>query len=207
MKPDVLVFDMDGVLVDVHASYRECIVASVHKLTGKTVTHEQIQAYKNRGGFNNDWLLTQTIATDLGFPVEYPEAVRIFNELFFNTYMARETWIPEGGLIARLASRYPLYIFTGRLNEEAQITLKRFEVDSYFAAVFGDDNVARPKPDPDGLLKVQNLHPGSELLYLGDNIDDRRAAELAQVPFLGVGTFSGASIVIENVNQLEALLA
>jgi HAD superfamily phosphatase len=51
---------MDGVLVDVRASYRDCIIATVARLTnGQAVTHDEIQAYKNQGGFNNDWLLSR----------------------------------------------------------------------------------------------------------------------------------------------------
>ena len=127
VNPGVIVFDMDGVLVDVRASYRDCIIAVVTRFTGKTITRETIQNYKNRGGFNNDWLLSQTICRDLGVTLEYGEVVRVFNELFFGEYMQREKWLPKDGLLDRLSSRYSLYVFTGRLNEEAQITLRRFD--------------------------------------------------------------------------------
>ena len=206
VNPGVLVFDMDGVLVDVKASYRECIIATVDRLTGKTVTHDQIQAYKNRGGFNNDWLLSQQICADFGHAIPYADVVRVFNELFFREYMKREKWLPAEGLLARWASRYPLYVFTGRLREEAMITLRNFQSEDLFTDVLGDDNVARSKPAPDGLLAIQARHPGVELLYLGDTVDDRDAARGARVPFLGVGPHSGAENSIADINELEALL-
>jgi HAD superfamily phosphatase len=203
VKPGVIVFDMDGVLVDVRASYRDCIVATVKDLGAGEVTHEEIQLYKNRGGFNNDWLLTQTICGDRGIAIEYVRVVERFNELFFGEYMQRERWLPSDGLLDRLAAAHPLYIFTGRLNEEAQMTLRRFGATHHFAAVLGDDDVARPKPAPDGLFSIAARHPEETLLYLGDTVDDRRAAEGANVPFLGVGPHSGARWAIEEINQLE----
>jgi HAD superfamily phosphatase len=206
VKPGVIVFDMDGVLVDVKASYRDCIIATVKELGAGPVTHEEIQAYKNRGGFNNDWLLTQTICADRGVAVEYARVVERFNQLFFGEYMQREKWLPADGLLERLASAHSLYIFTGRLNEEAQMTLRRFDATHYFRAVLGDDDVAQPKPAPDGLFRIAARHPGETLLYLGDTVDDRRAAEGANVPFLGVGPHSGADWTIEEINQLEGWL-
>jgi HAD superfamily hydrolase (TIGR01548 family) len=207
VKPEVLVFDMDGVLVDVRASYRDCIIATVEEITGKTITHEQIQQYKNRGGFNNDWLLSQTICRDLGVDREYQQVVAQFNDLFFGTYMEREKWLPGEGLLSRLAARYPMYIFTGRLNEEAQMTLRRFAAVAHFAGVIGDDNVARSKPDPDGLHQIQKLHPERAILYLGDTVDDAASANAAGVSFLGVGPHSGSLSMISEINELESYLA
>ncbi len=208
VRADVIVFDMDGVLVDVRESYRACIQATVAQLTGgKTITREEIQTYKNRGGFNNDWLLSTTICRDLGHDIPYDTVVRVFNELFFGTYMQRERWLPADGLLHRLAARAPLYIFTGRLNEEAQMTLRRFDAQRFFTAVLGDDNVARSKPAPDGLIDIQARHPRATLLYLGDTVDDAASAKGAGVPFLGVGAESGAPMAITEINELEALLA
>ena len=43
----MIVFDMDGVLVEVSESYRETICRTVEHFTGKTITRELIQEYKN----------------------------------------------------------------------------------------------------------------------------------------------------------------
>ena len=51
MKKPILVFDMDGVLVDVTESYRETIVAEpCEHFTGRRISHAEIQDYKIRGG-------------------------------------------------------------------------------------------------------------------------------------------------------------
>jgi HAD superfamily phosphatase len=79
---DLLIFDMDGVLIDVSRSYRETIQRTVRIYLeacldfeeGKRepVTKEDISLFKSAGGFNNDWDLTSGLLLYLlsisGFP-------------------------------------------------------------------------------------------------------------------------------------------
>jgi HAD superfamily hydrolase (TIGR01548 family) len=214
MKP-LLVFDMDGVLVDVKESYRETIRATVKHFCGTEVTHEEIQHYKNLGGYNNDWLLSQRLCQEKGRNLAYQEVVDVFNQYFFGVgdqpgLMEREKWIPGPGLLDRLNERYELAIFTGRLHEEAQITLRRFTPGFPWFAVLGDDNVARSKPDPDGLLQL--LAQGPVAYYIGDSVDDAKAARDADLPFIAItapgGDFTGLPVkhAIPNINELETVL-
>src|SRR5947208_16552845 len=121
-QSQVLVFDMDGVLVDVTDSYRETIVRTVEHFTGKTISRDAIQEYKNQGGWNNDWALSQKIAADLGTQVDYRTVIEKFNEFFLgedgNGLIQREGWLPRPGLLERLGKRYGLSIFTRRLRYE-----------------------------------------------------------------------------------------
>ncbi|WP_224332964.1 TIGR01548 family HAD-type hydrolase [Haloprofundus halobius] len=62
MQTDAVVLDVDGVLVDVADSYRRAVVESVERVYGRTVPVEALQAFKDAGGFNNDWELTYAVA-------------------------------------------------------------------------------------------------------------------------------------------------
>ena len=62
MQVDAVVLDIDGVVVDVADSYRRAIVESIDRVYGETIDRESIQAFKNAGGFNNDWELTYAAA-------------------------------------------------------------------------------------------------------------------------------------------------
>jgi len=80
---DILIFDMDGVLIDVSRSYRETIQRTVQiyletclgfeKGKRGPVTKEDISLFKSAGGFNNDWDLTSGLLLYLlsipGFPL------------------------------------------------------------------------------------------------------------------------------------------
>jgi len=76
MRADAVVLDIDGVLVDVADSYRRAIVESVAALYGETIERDTIQEFKDAGGFNNDWVLTEAVALFVLAREEgYPEDV------------------------------------------------------------------------------------------------------------------------------------
>jgi HAD superfamily phosphatase len=220
----LIVFDMDGVLTEVSESYREAIVQTVEHFTGRRITRDLIQEYKNRGGWNNDWALSKKIAADLGVEVDYNQVVDYFNEIFIGAggdgLIQRERWFPQAGLLERLMARHGLAIFTGRLRYEADISLRRFGADLRFDPIICADDVTVGKPGPEGLLEIQRMKPGTELIYVGDTVDDARSARAAGVPFIGiaarahsrrdelVGLFEQerAIAIFENVNQIEEAL-
>jgi len=67
---DVVVFDMDGVLIDVRHSYPVVICRAVDQFLAETgfsgdgtaVTPEETTYFKAAGGFNSDWALAQGVA-------------------------------------------------------------------------------------------------------------------------------------------------
>ncbi|MBV8847017.1 MAG: HAD hydrolase-like protein [Bryobacterales bacterium] len=215
---------MDGVLAEVTESYREAIVQTVEYFTGQRVERELVQKYKNAGGWNNDWALSQRICADLGTEVDYGTVVDYFNRIFLGTngdgLIRRESWIPQAGLLERLSGKSGLAVFTGRLRYELDITLNRFAPELRFDPIICADHVVRGKPAPDGLLAIQRMKPGRKLLFVGDTIDDARSAGAAGVPFIGVLAEAhsrreelkrlfeqeNAVAIIENVNQIEGVL-
>ncbi|WP_435098868.1 TIGR01548 family HAD-type hydrolase [Halarchaeum sp. P4] len=62
MQVDTVVLDVDGVLVDVADSYRRAIVETLSRVYEETIPKAGVQAFKDAGGFNNDWLLTDAAA-------------------------------------------------------------------------------------------------------------------------------------------------
>ncbi|WP_049928205.1 TIGR01548 family HAD-type hydrolase [Halopiger goleimassiliensis] len=62
MNADAVVLDVDGVLVDVADSYRRAIVESVDHVYDRTIRKDDVQQFKDAGGFNNDWELTYAAA-------------------------------------------------------------------------------------------------------------------------------------------------
>ncbi len=222
--PDVFIFDMDGVLVEVMQSYREAIRETVRHFTGELVSHDLIQDFKNAGGWNNDWLLSHRLITDRGKQVEYGDVVEYFNQIFLGEngdgLIRKEQWMPEPWLLERLSQRAALAIFTGRAKYEADATLNRHASSIVFHPIITDECVANPKPAPDGLELIQQAYPEKSLWYLGDTIDDARSAQAAGVPFVGVSTphnprhaeiaailkQHGALAVIADINQLQPLV-
>jgi HAD superfamily hydrolase (TIGR01548 family) len=220
-----LIFDMDGVLAEVTESYREAVVQTVQYLTGKTIERDSIQEYKNRGGFNNDWLLSQQICADLGVRVPYESVVKYFCDIFFGPggddgLISREVWIPKADLLESLAEKFQLAIFTGRLQTEAAITLRRYASNVEFSPIIAAEDVTDGKPAPDGLLLIRQQTGARKMIYVGDTVDDARSSKSAGVPFIGIAAPSnpghsdlaallkaeGAFAVLDDVNQIPGAL-
>jgi HAD superfamily hydrolase (TIGR01548 family) len=215
---------MDGVLVEVMESYREAIRETVRHFTGELVSHDEIQNFKNAGGWNNDWLLSERLITDRGKKVEYAQVVEYFNKIFLGDHgdglIRFEKWMPDHGVLQRLSRRSSLAIFTGRAKYEADVTLQRYADGIHFHPLITDESVANPKPAPDGLHLIQREYPNKTIWYLGDTVDDARSAQSAGVPFVGVSTPHnprhaeiadllrgfGAFAVLQNINELETLV-
>jgi len=190
----VLVFDIDGVLVDVRQSYREAIRKTVEKLCGGKVKPADIQALKNEGGYNNDWDASRELARRKGLRPKVPRArvVKVFQEKYlgddFDGLCLRERWLLDKKLLARLAKKYRLGILTGRPREEAEFVLQRFGVRGLFAEVVCMEDVptGKGKPNPWGLQEVMRRLGASQGVYFGDTGDDQLAAQAAGLRANGV---------------------
>ncbi len=218
--PEVIIFDVDGVLVDTRESFQRTTLQTVKFFTKKSVTMRELHAWKNRPGFNDDWKLSTHWVNELGFKIPFDEVKIKFQEIYWGKNssgnVAAEKWLLPKARIRRLAKFAELAIFTGRLWNELNYTLDRNELRGLFQIVTVED-VKNPKPAPDGLLKILNGRDPSVALYIGDNIDDALAAQAAKVPFVGVLPRSGharrqrairlqelgARTILSDVNKLE----
>ena len=222
--PSVIIFDVDGVLVDTRGSFQRTTLETVKFFTKQRVTARQLHAWKNRPGFNDDWKLSTAWVNELGHKLAYEEVKTKFQQIYWGPdgrgNVTREKWLLAKPKIARLAKLAELAIFTGRIWRELDFTLDRNKMRGVFQTIVTTEDVANPKPAPDGLLKILNGRGPDEALYLGDNVDDALAAQSAKVPFLGVLPKTGherrerstrlrelgALAILSDVNELEGWL-
>lgn len=225
----MLIFDIDGVLADPMPSYREALIQTIERFSGRRVDHELIAEKKNQGGFNDNRVLASSILAEFGLDVSDEDVAAEFRRRFWGesgdgsdsqALVRREGWLVRGGVLEELASRFRLAIYTGRVLRSARHTLSRFAPSIVFDPVMTADQVENNKPAPDGLLKIVEAVPGIQPTYVGDNIDDARCARAASMPFIGVAARGaarrgelvelfrqeGAIEVVEDVNALPELL-
>ncbi|MFA6065353.1 MAG: TIGR01548 family HAD-type hydrolase [archaeon] len=190
MKFKSVIFDIDGVLVDVSQSYRQAIQKTVEDFTGFYPTPEEIQKYKERGGLNNDWDLSEAIILDKGKKVPKQEIIDKFQEYYlgknWDGFITKEKLLLPKSCIESLAKKYKLGILTGRPRAEAEFILKYFQIFDLFEIIVAmEDTGDKPKPNPFGLnLALKKLKIPS--CYFGDSIDDMKAAVSAQMTGIGV---------------------
>jgi HAD superfamily hydrolase (TIGR01548 family) len=221
----VIIFDIDGVLVDTRGSFQQTTLETVRLLTSKRVTYSELHRWKNRPGFNDDWKLSHAWVNQLGVELDYEEVKRRFVEIYWGTNgkkgnVRHEKWLLSRATLKRLAKIAPLAIFTGRVYQELDYTLDRWKVRDCFKTIVTVEDVSKSKPDPEGLLKILAGRDPGTAVYIGDNIDDALAARSAGIPFIGIlpqrsaerrhrGTRLkelGAMAILGGVNELEPWL-
>jgi HAD superfamily phosphatase len=191
IDPQILIFDVDGVLVDVRGTFWRSALETVRYLSGQRVTYKQLHEWKSRPGYNDDWRMTADWVTHLGRPTTYEQAREAFNRFYWGAdgkpgNVQNEKLNVSAGQIERWARRYELNIFTGRTRRELSYTFLRWPGAEHFRTVVTMDDVERRKPHPDGLLKILANRSPKHAVYLGDNVDDALAAREAGVPFLAI---------------------
>lgn len=188
--PKILIFDVDGVLVDVRGTYWKSALETVRSLTGKRVTYAELHKWKSKPGFNDDWSMVSAWVTALGKPVSYEEARYAFEKFYWGTdgkpgNVRNEKILVSPLQIEKWAQRFELNLFTGRTRQEFSYTFERWPATKCFRTIITMDDAPK-KPHPEGLQIILGGRDPATALYVGDNIDDALAAREAGVPFLAI---------------------
>lgn len=221
MKVETILFDMDGVLVDVSNSYRMAIKKTADFFTSKNVNFSEISDFKQKGGYNNDWKLTKDLILAHGFNVELDQVIDKFQEYYlgenYNGLMINEKWLLRIDILRAISQKYKTGIVTGRPKIEAEHVLHRFSVQHFFRELIAmeDTPPGRGKPAPDGILQILKRLNTNSAVYIGDTVDDMKAARAANIIPVGI-VFdeenkeavknhllkNGASLILDDVNQI-----
>lgn len=222
LRPDALLFDMDGVLVDVSASYRSAIIETAASY-GAEVGVAEIAVAKAAGDANNDWILTQRLLAARGIEADLAEVTRRFEELYQGTEEApglrrHERLTVARGWLEALARRLPLGIVTGRPRGDAERLLREQGIADLFDVVVCMHDAPR-KPDPAPVLLALERLGAERAWMIGDTPDDVRAARAAGVVPVGIVApgeeprgaaqalaAAGAGRVLGRLQELEELL-
>jgi phosphoglycolate phosphatase-like HAD superfamily hydrolase len=205
-----LVFDLDGVVLDVRASYRQAYVVGIAYYLREFIrldafpawlTVAEVNALKRVPGHNApedtvrallDRCLDRGAARDDALALALCHEAYVGSDRYTEVYGGR----PLGtfpGLQAqdrplldpsRPPCRWPLGVYTGRRGGEARLVLEKWR----FFSELRQGCAATPdtgawKPDPAPLLRiVDNLRcPG--VIYFGDTADDRALAQRFRAQF------------------------
>ncbi|VVB56948.1 Aromatic-amino-acid aminotransferase 2 [uncultured archaeon] len=188
-----LLFDMDGVLVDVSQSYRKVIARTAEYFTGKGMSAQDVQDIKQAGGYNNDWDATEALIVKMGGKAEKKAIIDKFQEYYLGKdgvsgLIKNEKWMLGRKNLEALAKRYALGIVTGRPRAEAEYALKASQCADLFSVVVAmeDCPAGKSKPDPYGIrLALEKLGCAGRA-YVGDSGDDMKAAKAAGLMAIGI---------------------
>lgn len=179
LRPEAVLFDLDGVLADVSRSYRAVIIETVRGF-GVEVTAEDVESIKAAGDANDDWEVSRRLLADRGVDVPIATVVERFQSRYLGEADRpglRETEscpLDPAALAAAVRGR-PIGIVTGRPRAEAEWFLARSGLDRVVTALVARED-APLKPDPTGVLRALDRLDAGSAWFFGDTVDDVVAA-------------------------------
>src|SRR5258707_5890836 len=183
----ILIFDVDGVLVDVRGTYWRSALQTVRHITGERVTYAELHRWKSKPGFNDDWSMVSAWVSSLGHPTSYEEARAAFEKFYWGSDGQPGNVRNEKLMVTRLqieksSRKFELNLFTGRTRQEFSFTFEKWRATKYFRTIVTMDDAKR-KPHPEGLRKILGERDPATELCLADNIHDALGAPGADGAF------------------------
>jgi len=184
-KYDGLIFDMDGVLVDVSQSYREAIRQTAEYFLKRNVLMSEVDEIKYKTGMNNDWDATYALINNSN--VTYESVKSYFQKIYLGNLINNEKLLIPKSTLQLLKNKYKkLGIATGRPKKEAEYVIKKNSLEKIFDCIIALEDVANSKPSPDSIQAVIKKLNLKQTVYIGDSPSDFLAAKSAKIPYINV---------------------
>jgi histidinol-phosphate aminotransferase len=179
LRPDGVLFDLDGVLADVSGSYRTAIRRTAAEF-GVEVGPEDIDRIKAEGDANDDWEVVRRLLLERGVTIAMSDIVDRFQSAYLGDgdrpgLRETESCTVDPDVLAAAVKGRPIGIVTGRPRAEAEWFLRRSGLDRVIDTVIARED-APLKPDPSGVVAALDRLDLESAWFLGDTIDDLVAA-------------------------------
>lgn len=179
--PGAVIFDMDGTLADTFPLVVAAWNAALSGHAGRSFTAAEVVS---RFGVPDPAMIRREVPAELG-----DRCVEVYHEHYERRHadLAR-AFDGVAEMLAAIKRRaLPTGVMTGKGKRSAAITLAALGWERMFDAVVTGEDVARQKPDPEGLFIVcerLNVRP-RDCVFLGDSPAD-----------IGAGTNAGMRTIV-----------
>lgn len=218
-KPEMILIDVDGTLVDSVPDLAYCIDQTMKDLH-RSVWGED--AVRNWVGNGVERLVKRALLGTLdGEPdaTLFDRAIKIFLDYYADNVCERSQLYPgvREGLEFFKSGGFRLGCVTNKAEQFTLPLLKALDIESFFSIIVCGDTLAKKKPDPLPLLHAANffkLKP-TNCLMIGDSVSDVTAARAAgfQIICMSYGYNHGQDIrnfkpdrVIDSMTELRSIL-
>ncbi|BCM90850.1 pyrophosphatase PpaX [Abditibacteriota bacterium] len=180
LKPRAVIFDLDGTLLDTFPAIVAAWNAAMEPLFGRSFDPQEVVSHF---GPPDEGMLYAAFPPALS-PQEQGEAIERYYGAYKRAHENIEPFVGIETLLDYLKGKaIPLGVMTGKGRRSCDETLKFFGWTERFGCIVTGDEVAEPKPNPDGVLRVARelgIAP-QECVFVGDSPADIGAAENAEM--------------------------
>ena len=177
MPHSLIIFDLDGTLVDSYAAIQDSLAFA---MSGLGLTPWPPEETKRRVGRGLEILIAEAVGEE-----RRDEGVRLFRSHYPKVYLRKSFLLPgvEETVGALHAASKCLAVATNKPSDFSRDLLSHLGLGPRFSLVLGPLDVPRPKPHPDmihAVLERLKFSPG-QALYVGDMTLDAESAANAGV--------------------------
>jgi phosphoglycolate phosphatase len=179
MDPQLIIFDLDGTLIDSRADLTAGINHMRNHYGLESLTVETVSEYVGDG-------VRKLVERSLqGADVDVDEALAL-NKAYYFSHATIHTTLYEGvetGLRELVSAGHTLALLTNKPGDPSRAILKHFGLDDCFAVTIGGGDVPNLKPEPDGIFRCLELTHGdsSNAWMVGDHHTDLAVAKNAGI--------------------------
>jgi phosphoglycolate phosphatase len=211
MSRALLVFDLDGTLIDGYTAIGQALSYAMEKLNLSPPPDARVRVMVGHG---LERLLEKAVGADLA-----PEGVRLFRERYPEVAVEGSHLLPGvAETLDRLsAAGYPMALASNKPSRFSRLILEAKGVARHFHSIEGPDESTPAKPDPAMLRRILRDAgmPASDGVVVGDMEVDAEFARAggARVVLIPNGSrsreeleSSGADGLIESIRELPSWL-
>ncbi len=174
----MVLFDMDGTLIDTVPLITHCFQEVYKKFADKELTDEDVRALFGPG---------ESVIFSRDFGGNAQDALTYYLHCYTEGQPSLKVAPEVLTLLDDLqALQIKMAIVTNKERDTTTITLEHFHLTDYFPVVVTSQDVSQPKPSPEGVLKIlsESGENPSDAVMIGDTENDCNAAMASHVPFI-----------------------
>ena len=202
---ELLIFDMDGTIIDSIPALAKSVNYALKELNLPTYPQEVIANWVGNGA---DILIKRGLCGKKDYIEPNEEIFKKAKELLLNYYKDHLT---DGcslfdGVLDTLEylynKNYTLAIATNKPHNFVQTMLKDFNIDRFFKVALGAGIVPNKKPHPDILLKIcsdLDIDKNSSVM-IGDSSSDIKAAKAANIDSIALTFGYNQGVDLKSLN-------
>ena len=179
MDAKLLIFDLDGTLIDSRADLAEGINHMRKSFGLNPLPLATIGGYVGNG-------VRKLVERSLqGAEVDVDEALRINKEYYFSHLTVHTTCYPGvvEGLRQLSEAGHTLALLTNKPGDPSRAILRHFGIDQFFSSILGGGDLEHLKPEPDGVFQCleESGMEASKAWMIGDHYTDLSVAKNAGI--------------------------
>lgn len=174
MKPQLIIFDLDGTLIDSRADLAAGINHMRQQYKLEPLPVETISGYIGNG-------VRALVERSLqGADIDVDEALQINKDYYFS-HATVHTFLYDGvaeGLKKLVDAGHQLAVLTNKPGDPSRDILRHFGLDHHFATILGGGDVEQLKPEPDGIIQCLEVSgaDAADAWMIGDHYTDLAVA-------------------------------